>query len=165
MTNKKQLKETSKLPSKRYEETKKYILTWHVRPVRMSKRSKKYLSLALCSKNNGVAYYLIHPTDDFDEMKRILLIKDVYVNDDCDDTKTCINLDCPLNKADLTNFRKNNITTKNELQKWHKTLEDVVQTLKLKAGLENKIIFYDHHIAYFNRQKTFKQHAKEEKQC
>lgn len=66
---------------------------------------------------------------------RTIVVKDVFINVKqkiCEDAEWCLNLKCPLNKAEVKHFRKYGIKNKKELQTTHNLFENIKRDLKLE---------------------------------
>jgi len=102
---------------------KRFIITWYLDAVRLG-NSRKTTSFALCEKNGHIARIMLTPID-------YIVIKDVYVNGDCEDGKWCFDLDCPHCKPDLKYLRKMGIKSQEQLVEVHKRFERIREELKL----------------------------------
>jgi hypothetical protein len=87
------------------------------------------------------------------ETIKTLIIKSVYVNEDCKDAETCINLDCPYNHANVLNFAKYGVKTKQHLENLHSHLKEVTEKLKLETGEEDTAVYYNKPAVILSRQK------------
>lgn len=76
----------------------KYLIKWLVNYLKLPKSN---ISVALCSKQNRVAF-LTYAGD----KHKILTVKDVLTNDNgiCTDSSFCLNTLCPFNKNDKESF-------------------------------------------------------------
>lgn len=111
------------------------VITWYCQAVKLSKRSSQVISFGICSYQNNVAFIAIynpHATMNEESLKP-LIIHDVYVEDgECEDACHCLNVDCPLNKADLDYFkRKLGVRSDKKLQDLHILFEQIKRDLKL----------------------------------
>jgi hypothetical protein len=84
----------------------------------------------------------------------MLIVKDVITEENhCEDGQRCIDVTCPLNCANMANFRKYNIHTKAELKKLHDTLEKWKFDMNLTISAEGGLIFHEKPLAAFKRTK------------
>lgn len=108
---------------------------WYVKAVRVirgnRKRGKK-LHLGYCIVGKGTAFIstdMLHP----------LIIGSVDIHTEngntyCGDARWCFNLKCPLNKAEPSKFVSYGIRTREELEKMHRLLEEIIENLKAIYG-------------------------------
>jgi hypothetical protein len=124
----------------------RHVVTWHIGVVKMRKRHKSSLSIAICGYSGKVCNIAIHnpnETAPTDETLKPLIIKDVYVGQECEDAPYCINLDCPKNKAQLSHFRQRyGFKTRQQLINAHNMVEKFREELDLKIAEHGQILYY-----------------------
>ena len=87
-------------------EQKKYRIHWFINAVQFGKRGKYCLNLGFCEKTGNIAFISICGTNNAIEFAKPFVIRDVYVNDECEDGERCWDLNCPHNRAKRKNFEK-----------------------------------------------------------
>jgi hypothetical protein len=119
-----------------------YTITWYLQVARPSRYSKYVINLAICEYSGKVAFIAIHKKNGpvtWDALKPYI-IKDVTVNEKaCSDGNFCLNIECPLNHADMTYFKRKGLRSQSELAKVHNLLEKIREELDLKV-LEPNVI-------------------------
>jgi hypothetical protein len=105
----------------------KYNIFWLVNAVRLGKHGKRYISLGYCGKTRKVAFIsTLHEGKPVTlESVKHFIIRDVYVNDECEDAKHCWNLTCPLNKLDPKQMRKYGVKTKEDAEKMAQRIQEI----------------------------------------
>jgi len=111
-------------------------IVWFVGAVKIKSGKKRVvkLNLGYCTLGKGVAFVS-------GDMTHVLVIQSVDIRKVggkplCGDARWCFNLKCPLNKAEIRMFRRYGITTREELEKYHRFLERCVEELKAIYGDE-----------------------------
>ena len=136
----------------------RYVVTWHCGIVKTNKKHKTSLSLGICGYSNkvcSIAVYNINAPMD-NEFLKTLLIKDVYVGETCEDAPYCLNLDCPKNKAVLSQFKKYRFKTRQHLINAHIMVEKFREELDLKTAEHGQILFYEKPLGYYQPNKKAK---------
>ena len=115
----------------------KATVTWYCNAVKPSKHSRTKIDLGYCSYGSGVAFIAV-----YDPKKPItsqalkpMIIHDVFIQVEkklCEDALWCINLTCPLNKAEPRYFKHYGAKTRATLEKLHVVLENIKKELKLE---------------------------------
>jgi hypothetical protein len=84
-----------------------YPVIWLIEVLRRSKGSRYTFSLGLCGKTRKVAFVTRHHPKrvNLREIQKIIVIKDLFVNDVCEDALWCWNLKCSYNKAKKVKFK------------------------------------------------------------
>jgi hypothetical protein len=123
----------------------RYVVTWHVGAVKTSKRTKLCLSLAICEYSKGVCFIAVHnpATITTQDALKPLIIHDVYVGKQCEDSAWCLNIDCPKNRAIIEALKDSGIETQKHLENTHKNLEIIRQQMNLKNAEYGEIIYYE----------------------
>jgi len=123
------------------------VVTWFMNAVKPSKRSRRHIALGLCSYGKGVAFIAMYnPNKPITmEFLRTMMVKDVFIDvkrKTCGDAKWCLNLKCPLNKAEIKHFRKYGLKNKKELQVMHNLFENIKRDLKLENKEVNIQVYF-----------------------
>jgi len=109
-------------------------VTWFCDAVKIGKG--RVLALGFCGKGEGVAFIACYRPDEpvTSEFLRVLLIQDVlWDKNGCDDARWCLNLKCPLNKAEPKHFKRYGVRSLEDVKKLHVFLEDAAAKLKLEC--------------------------------
>ena len=84
------------------------------------------MSLGYCGKTKKVAFIMIQDPNAPITMEgtKILVVRDIYVNEDCGDAEWCWNSECSLNKASLKALGKyvGKKGTMEDLKRWLREL-------------------------------------------
>ena len=117
----------------------KATVTWFCNAVKPSKRSRTIIDLGYCSYGEGVAFIAVYDPNKpiTSQALKPMIIHDVFIQVEkklCEDALWCINLTCPLNKAEPRYFKHYGAKTRVALEKLHAVLEDVQRELKLHEG-------------------------------
>ncbi|MEM0114088.1 MAG: hypothetical protein QW253_05780 [Metallosphaera sp.] len=122
---------------------------WYVGAVKIKsgKRKSVKLNLGYCTFGKGVAFMswdLLH----------VFVVQSVDIHKaggriTCGDDRWCFNLKCSLNKAEVDRFREYGISTREELEKYHRFLEKCLEELKKIYGEE--ILKYEKGMIAFER--------------
>lgn len=87
-------------------EWKEYKIRWIVNIVQIGERGKRSISLGFCEKQKKVAFISILGVENAAEFVKPFIIRDVYVNDQCEDARYCWNLECLHNRATPKTLQK-----------------------------------------------------------
>ena len=87
-------------------EWKQYKIRWIVNAVQIGKRGKRSISLGFCEKQKKVGFISILGVENAAEFAKPFVIRDVYVNKECEDAGYCWNLECPHNRATPESLKK-----------------------------------------------------------
>jgi hypothetical protein len=139
-------------------------VTWYCNVVDLGDSS---LSVGYCERGHGIAFITLHTKKDLEVLESLikkinpstktliidadhftnlgalapLIITDVVFNEHkCKDARWCLNLKCPLNKAELKYLTKY-AKSPEELEKLHNNLEKITNALNLESKEELIIIF------------------------
>ncbi|MEM1694251.1 MAG: hypothetical protein QW456_08580 [Ignisphaera sp.] len=111
-------------------------IVWFVGAVKINLKKRKSIKLNLgyCTFGKGIAFVSR-------DMMHVLVIQSIDIHTEnnetyCGDARWCFNLKCPLNKAEIRRFRVYGITTREELEKYHRFLERCEEELKAIYGDE-----------------------------
>ena len=126
----------------------KATVTWFMNAVKPSKRSRRRIGLGLCSYGRGVAFIAIYDPNKpvTAEFLRTMVVRDVFIDVKrklCEDSRWCLNLKCPLNKAEVKHFRRYGIRNKKELHIMHSLFENIKCDLKLETKELGLVVRYE----------------------
>ncbi|MEM4846972.1 MAG: hypothetical protein QW794_04350 [Thermosphaera sp.] len=109
-------------------------IVWFVGAVKIKSEKKAVkLNLGYCTVGKGVAFVSV-------DTLHVLVIQSVDIHGDdtmtCGDANWCFNLKCPLNRAEPGKFKEYGVTTREELEKYHRFLERCAEELRKIYGEE-----------------------------
>ena len=134
----------------------RYSITWYCNIAKPSKYSGRSIDVAVCEYSDGVAFIVVHKPSGPPTIEALnpFIIYDVTVTDKiCSDGKWCLNLDCPLNKADMEHFRKRGLPSRSKLAEAHETLEKIKKQLNLKITESGGMIVYKKPPVYIQKKR------------
>ena len=124
----------------------KYPITWYVNVIRLGKRGRKYLSLAICGYSKKVSRLaVINPQRPIGhEFLKVLLVRDVIISkNECEDAKYCLDLSCPHNKASIKYFKKYGVKTEEDLKEFHQKMEEIREKLNLEPKPLGTLVHFE----------------------
>jgi len=130
---------------------KRYVVTWYCNGVKPSRSSRHVIDLALCGYSGGVAFFAVYDPHAplTEEVLKPLIITDVIIGGDvCEDGRWCLNLDCPLNRADMRYFRKHGVKNRKALENLHAVFERIRRELGLKIGKPGHLKVFEKPVVY-----------------
>jgi hypothetical protein len=124
------------------QETNRYTITWHCNAVKLG---RNYISLGICERTNQVAFLSVfQPNKSIGtEFLTVLIVQKVYAGKECEDGTSCLNLDCPLNHVEVSNFKRYKIKTMQEIQNLHRRMKEIQEQLKLEINSEGETSWYN----------------------
>ncbi|KON33092.1 MAG: hypothetical protein AC479_05715 [miscellaneous Crenarchaeota group-6 archaeon AD8-1] len=136
---------------------KKYVITWHCGVIGLPLKNINKISIGICEYSDGVAFIATFDPNKntFDQdILKVMCIHDIYVTkNSCEEGKYCINLSCPLNKADPLNFKEYGEISKEEFLEIHNTLEKIKDEYNLSIEKIHYVVNYDKPIVMFRKNK------------
>jgi hypothetical protein len=137
----------------------KATVTWFCNAVKTSKRSRTIIDLGFCSQGSGVAFIAVYDPNKpiTEQFLKTIVIKDIFINVEkktCEDAKWCINLSCPLNKAEVRHFKQYGANTRKAVEKLHVLLENIKKELKLEPKSIGTLVHYEKTPIYFEAKHT-----------
>jgi len=136
----------------------KATVTWFCNAVKTSKRSRTIIDLGFCNYGSGVAFIAVYNPNKpiTEQFLKTMVIKDVFINVEkkiCEDCAWCINLSCPLNKAEVQHFKRYGANTRKAVEKLHVLLENIKKELKLEPKPIGTLACYEKTPIYISTKK------------
>lgn len=124
----------------------RHSITWHINAIRVGRRGRNFISLAICEKTGRAAFFAIFDPNKpaTQEALKTLLIKDIYADQNgCEDGVRCLDLDCQHNKAKHGNFRQYKVDTKEKLRNLSKHIQSFRSDLDLHIDPNGGNYYYE----------------------
>lgn len=135
----------SKEIERRIETAKPYSITWYCNFAKVGDKSKMKIHVGYCDYGKGIAFI---DSDGISPIPRWLLIRDVYVSEAnglflCEDAQCCFNLDCKLNRVNVSKLPKVfGLTKIIQVKRIHNLLAEASKKLELKTKTMGTILNY-----------------------